>query len=1708
MRKVLILLLFALTFYKVSGQSASSDVATEVSNNSVLLNGEVWVSGTYNVEFEYKASEVNPPVGPYLSIDADQSPVSSSMKVTANLKDLAPNTNYFFRVKVGSSTYSGWKQFQTDNAGYFSILENTLEDDIEIFEVGDFNSDGLQDIVASIKYTGELYIYLQQNGVLVKQSANLLSSLSITDDLKFKVIDLDNDQDDDIVVTGTYNTGGSYTSFSKILTNQYSGSSVSFNITNLPSVLYNGGIAIYDISGNGKDDIIITGSPSIGGTLYNTNIYINNSTTNTPSFSLATTSPTNLDGLIESSISVADCNNDGEAEIIIVGEDINGLPKTYFYMNSGNYTFTVPSISINNLYDAYVEFVDINNDNKPDLFISGIDNSSNYYTRLYNNTSITSTLSFTLNSNFEPVFGVNASWGDFDKDGDLDLLYSGINGLSRYVVPGNPYNRDMIKLYRNDNCGASFTEIDLYFSKSLTRGNIEWIDFNNDNNLDFICSGFSQNSSNAAVYKNTLQDYIALYPEPYNCLTSGSPIDNLKLYLPFDEVNFTSDCKDLSNKRECDYINNPSNSYQSSSFGIDNNSIYQSAAMYNYPIKYAEVEHANNQDLDFDNTESFTICAWVNISKSGSTNRMIISKVDPINNTGYILGLHGYFNSPYNRGEYLALWTGPNATSSTPTFISSSPIVSIPGAQNYFEWHFVVVTIDRSNNLVKFYSDNSLISSQTISSNHTTSTSSDIRVSANEDLDAPTPTIYPFKGEIDEVMIYNKVLSINEISYLYNNGTPENLKHIKNYLRTQDKLGRCENGDDIALKVMSNSNRSSYQWQSSIDNVSWSNINNTTNEYQLDPGAEDDVYLRCLFNENLCSGGSLARVTKSLNFESSEIMASLPVSDIFLCDESSIQIDASYQTSCGNTSFKWYWFNGDWNEISGEDGSSIILSSTTLRNHLGEDIVFEVSNGCGTYKASATIHDFRVSYTYLDESNQGLCDGEISFSIIDGKAPYSITIYNQSTQNTVTYNNLDENDFPFEVNGLCPGTYTVTVNSNNNCDREIDISIGAGDAIESNCWETAVSGTGEGDDVARQIITDNNGNVIIAGNYESNPIDFGNSNTLTNSGSRDIFLVKYDNNGSLLWKTKISGTGDENTNDICKDWLGNIYLIGNFNSATVNFYDANNLNSIAHTRDNYWNTYSTAQKYDFFVVKYNSSGIIQWIHQYGGEDDDIGRSVIYSGEYLYSATNFKSPDLFDMEVSPINSIAVNNNTSHEIAIIKVQDVFNFSFTGNTYYTVANNDEIKAHSIRLKNGYVYLAGVYKGNNVNFGQTSGGSNVILQNYYPSDYNTYLLKLDKDLISNQVVWAQQSFTNVNGTGDEFVQEFDLDADYNIYMVGMFWGGPIQFMGAHTQTQAINNSGGKDMFMVKYDEDGEVLWLKTASSSGDDVLTSICYKNNKLYTSGYFNGASLNFSNSSLINSGQTKDMVLFEHDLDGNTNYFMQPHPFSGDNEDHATSIIADNSDNVFTAGFYRTSDLEFGSSHLYSSSNQKNVFMAKFTNSSLSVTHKKDVSSINGSDGEIDILLSGCVQPCQVSWYKDNVPFSPLPSEFELRNLSPGEYKVVTTNGNGCYMEKTIFINQTIFREDGVSEEINQTTEISIYPNPTSTIFNISYQFDEESTASVLIYNAMGQLVYTNDLDTQKDFMQIRKEEIGAAGVYTCVISVNGKKQKTQKLIITE
>ncbi|MEP7171304.1 MAG: SBBP repeat-containing protein, partial [Bacteroidota bacterium] len=77
------------------------------------------------------------------------------------------------------------------------------------------------------------------------------------------------------------------------------------------------------------------------------------------------------------------------------------------------------------------------------------------------------------------------------------------------------------------------------------------------------------------------------------------------------------------------------------------------------------------------------------------------------------------------------------------------------------------------------------------------------------------------------------------------------------------------------------------------------------------------------------------------------------------------------------------------------------------------------------------------------------------------------------------------------------------------------------------------------------IATDGNGNSYITGGQIS-PIAFGND-TLSNSG---FFVVKYDPSGNVLWAKSCAGGYGVGT-DIAVDANGNSYIVGNYSSNII-----------------------------------------------------------------------------------------------------------------------------------------------------------------------------------------------------------------------------------------------------------------------------------------------------------------------------------------------------------------------------------------------------------------------------------------------------------------------------------------------------------------------------------------------------------------------------
>lgn len=124
-------------------------------------------------------------------------------------------------------------------------------------------------------------------------------------------------------------------------------------------------------------------------------------------------------------------------------------------------------------------------------------------------------------------------------------------------------------------------------------------------------------------------------------------------------------------------------------------------------------------------------------------------------------------------------------------------------------------------------------------------------------------------------------------------------------------------------------------------------------------------------------------------------------------------------------------------------------------------------------------------------------------------------------------------------------------------------------------------------DRALAITVDNSGNVIITGEA----ISLGNGT--------DIITRKYDTNGNLLWSSTYNGTAnaDDKGLGVITDNSGDIYLCG---------YSSN-----------------TGTGKDFTVIRYNSSGVQQYVYTKNGTSngDDIANAIAFFGNKLYVAGN-------------------------------------------------------------------------------------------------------------------------------------------------------------------------------------------------------------------------------------------------------------------------------------------------------------------------------------------------------------------------------------------------------------------------------------------------------------------------------------------------------
>jgi len=221
----------------------------------------------------------------------------------------------------------------------------------------------------------------------------------------FDLVDYDNDNSIDYFSGNMlyHNVNGSYS-----FTGQY------LDIF----ILHNSPTSVIDINNDGKQDIASSAQNSPFVICYGKGDGTFNKTI------------TSIPMVVSGSIDWGDFNNDEFSDLLILGVLQGEIPITKIYNNNGGLLTESPCL-LEQLSYGTARWGDYNNDGRLDILMCGAKQNGVPVTLLYKNTQAGFVLQPT---NIPGVKYGSAEWGDYDNDGDLDIILMGVDSLGKNIT--------------------------------------------------------------------------------------------------------------------------------------------------------------------------------------------------------------------------------------------------------------------------------------------------------------------------------------------------------------------------------------------------------------------------------------------------------------------------------------------------------------------------------------------------------------------------------------------------------------------------------------------------------------------------------------------------------------------------------------------------------------------------------------------------------------------------------------------------------------------------------------------------------------------------------------------------------------------------------------------------------------------------------------------------------------------------------------------------------------------------------------------------------------------------------------------------------------------------------------------------------------------------------------------------------------------------
>jgi len=431
-------------------------------------------------------------------------------------------------------------------------------------------------------------------------------------------------------------------------------------------------------------------------------------------------------------------------------------------------------------------------------------------------------------------------------------------------------------------------------------------------------------------------------------------------------------------------------------------------------------------------------------------------------------------------------------------------------------------------------------------------------------------------------------------------------------------------------------------------------------------------------------------------------------------------------------------------------------------------------------------------------------------------------------------------------------------------------------------WAKRTGATGDAAD-GLGITTLSDGSAVLTGRFYNTAI-FGegetNETVLVSDGYGDIFVARYNLDGTLAWAVRAGGISSDFASGITTLSDDSIVITGYFRAAATFGKDETNETVLA-----------TSGTLDIFVARYNPDGTLAWAKRAGGTNLECGNevtalsddSIVVTG-YFYESAIFGEGEA--------NETVLVSDGFEDVFVARYNSDGALAWAvraGGTSYHGDGSNGVTS----LSDDSTVITGYFKGQAI-FGKDEANETVLisagLRDIFVARYNP----------DGTLVWAKRA----GGISTDLGSGITVLSDNSTVVTGSFDGSAIFGEGEPNETVLVTPGGWNDIFVARYNPDGTLAWAKRAGGIDYNIGYGITVlSDDSTVVTGRFYGAATfgeDEQNETVLVSEGSTDIFVARYDPDGTVAWARRA---GGIKQDTGIGITALSDDLIVVTGIFR-------------------------------------------------------------------------------------------------------------------------------------------------------------------------------------------------------------